>query len=126
MNANDVMGKCLIAKQTVNVRSNASLTSSVIGQVSVNQVIGPVYSWVEKDGYVWWMVDYSIPGQSPGAYWVAQLPGAWKLTECSGARLDGSTFESNKEDKDVNILETGLKFFQWAIIAVVGILIFKK
>lgn len=124
MNANDVIGKCLLAKQSVNVRSRASLTAEVIGQVTPNQVIGPVYSWVEKEGYVWWMVDYTIPGKSPGAYWVAQIPGAWKLQECLGANMSGDTF--SQKDEDVNILETGLKFFQWAIIAIVGILIFKK
>jgi len=123
MNANDVIGKCLEAKQTINIRKRASLSSEVIGQVAPGQIVGPVYSWVERDGYIWWMFDYTIPGNAPGAYWVAQVPGGFKLRDCMGST---ESVNVNKKDDDVNILETSLRWFQWAIIGVVGILIFKK
>jgi hypothetical protein len=78
MTAADVIGKYLIAELEVPV--SATPGGTPVGVVQKGIVVGPVYSWVEKNGRLYWMFDYTIPGQSPGAYYAEHRPQFWKLS----------------------------------------------
>jgi hypothetical protein len=61
MTAADVIGKYLIAEKDVPIVSFPG--SSPIGVVQKGLVVGPVYSWIEKGGKLYWAFDYTIPGK---------------------------------------------------------------
>jgi hypothetical protein len=52
MTAADVIGKYLIAEKDVPIVSFPG--SSPIGVVQKGLVVGPVYSWIEKGGKLYW------------------------------------------------------------------------
>jgi hypothetical protein len=78
MTAADVIGKYLIAERDVPVVSFPG--APPIGIVQKGLVVGPVYSWIEKGGKLYWAFDYTIPGQAPGAYYAEHKPEFWKLS----------------------------------------------
>jgi hypothetical protein len=78
MTAADVIGKYLIAEKDVPIVSFPG--SSPIGVVQKGLVVGPVYSWIEKNGKLYWLFDYTIPGQAPGAFYAEHRPEFWKLS----------------------------------------------
>lgn len=79
MTANEVIGKMLIAEQDVPLYAYASTAAPVVGIVPKGNSFGPIYSWVEKNGKLWWMFDYTIPGNLPGAYYCIHDPKKLKL-----------------------------------------------
>jgi hypothetical protein len=87
MTAADVIGKYLIAEKDVPIVSFPG--SAPIGVVQKGLVVGPVYSWIEKGGKLYWAFDYTIPGQAPGAYYAEHRPEFWKLstTGAGGAQV---------------------------------------
>ena len=87
MTAADVIGKYLIAERDVPIVSFPG--SAPIGVVQKGLVVGPVYSWIEKGGKLYWAFDYTIPGQAPGAYYAEHRPEFWKLstTGAGGAQV---------------------------------------
>lgn len=87
MTAADVIGKYLIAEKDVPIVSFPG--SAAIGVVQKGLVVGPVYSWIEKGGKLYWAFDYTIPGQAPGAYYAEHRPEFWKLstTGAGGAQV---------------------------------------
>ena len=87
MTAADVIGKYLIAEKNVPIVSFPG--SAPIGVVQKGLVVGPVYSWIEKGGKLYWAFDYTIPGQAPGAYYAEHRPEFWKLstTGAGGAQV---------------------------------------
>jgi hypothetical protein len=78
MTANDVIGKYLIAERDVPIF--AFLGGSQIGMVNKGLVVGPVYSWIERNNKLYWQFDYTIPGNAPGAYYAEHRPEFWKLS----------------------------------------------
>lgn len=87
MTAADVIGKYLIAEKDVPIVSFPG--SAPIGVVQKGLVVGPVYSWIEKGGKLYWAFDYTIPGKAPGAYYAEHRPEFWKLssTGAGGAQV---------------------------------------
>ena len=71
MTAADVIGKYLIAEMDVPVLATPG--GAPIGLVQKGIVVGPVYSWIETNGKLYWMFDYTIPGKAPGAYYACLL-----------------------------------------------------
>ena len=82
MTAADVIGKYLIAEKDVPIVSFPG--SAPIGVVQKGLIVGPVYSWIEKGGKLYWLFDYTIPGQAPGAYYAEHRPEFWKLSSTGG------------------------------------------
>ena len=78
MTANDVIGKYLIAERDVPLFSFPG--GSQIGMVNKGLVVGPVYSWIEKNNKLYWQFDYTIPGNAPGSYYAEHRPEFWKLS----------------------------------------------
>ena len=83
MDANDVIGKYLIAEVDVPIYKYPNATK--IGFVKKGIVVGPVYSWVLENGELFWMFDYTIPGQTPSAYYAPHDPSFWKLSTAPGS-----------------------------------------
>ena len=78
MTANDVICKYLIAERDVPIFAFAG--GSQIGMVNKGLVVGPVYSWIERNNKLYWQFDYTIPGNAPGAYYAEHRPEFWKLS----------------------------------------------
>ena len=82
MKASDVIGKYLIAEQDVPVTNYPN--GQQIGVVRKGTVVGEVYSYVQRGNDIFWQFDYTIPGQTPGAYWALHKPSYWKLSTTAG------------------------------------------
>ena len=78
MTANDVINKFLIAQQDRPIFAFPG--GSQIGVVKKGLVVGPVYSWIEKNNKLYWQFDYTIPGNAPGSYYAEHRPEFWKLS----------------------------------------------
>lgn len=124
MTADDVIGSCLIAKSVTNIRETPSLNGKIVGTITPGQIVGPIYSWVERDGYVWWMFDYTIPGNTPGAYYVAHRSTAFKLTNCvTSQNLVPQSEERSVVDTIINFIKDSF----WTVVAVIVLIqILKK
>lgn len=82
MTAADVLGRFLIAREDVPVYDLPNGTR--IGEIKKGNSTSEVYSYVVRNGQVWWMFDYTIPGQAPGAYYVMQKTGRFTLSAAPG------------------------------------------
>ena len=82
MTAADVLGRFLIAREDVPVYDLPNGTR--IGEIKKGNSTSEVYSYVIRNGQVWWMFDYTIPGQQPGAYYVMQQAGRFTLSSVPG------------------------------------------
>ena len=82
MTAADVLGRYLIAREDVPVYDFPNGTR--IGTIPKGNSTAEVYSFVQRPGQVWWMFDYTIPGQTPGAYYVLQKDGRFTLSAAAG------------------------------------------
>lgn len=80
--AADVLGRYLIAREDVPVYDLPNGTR--IGEIKKGNSTAEVYSYVVRGGQVWWMFDYTIPGQAPGAYYVLQKDGRFSLSAAPG------------------------------------------
>ena len=79
--ANDVLGRYLIAREDVPVYDLPN--GARIGEIKKGNSTAEVYSYVVRNGQVWWQFDYTIPGQTPGAYYVLQKDGRFSLSATS-------------------------------------------
>ncbi len=82
MTAADVLGRYLIAKENVPVYDLPNGTR--IGEIKKGNSTAEVYSYVVRNGQVWWVFDYTIPGQTPGAYYVMHTPTRFSLSTVPG------------------------------------------
>lgn len=82
VSAADVVGRYLIAKEDVPVYDLPNGTR--IGEIKKGNSTAEVFSWVERNGQVWWAFDYTIPGQTPSSYYVLHKPGRFQLSAAPG------------------------------------------
>jgi len=82
MTAADVLGRYLIAREDVPVYDQPNGTR--IGEIKKGNSTAEVYSFVVRNGQVWWQFDYTIPGQTPGAYYVMQKDGRFSISTAPG------------------------------------------
>jgi len=82
MTAADVLGRYLIAREDVPVYDLPN--GNRIGEIKKGNSTAEVYSYVVRNGQVWWQFDYTIPGQTPGAYYVMQKDGRFSLSTAPG------------------------------------------
>lgn len=72
----------LIGRQfrtTENVPIYNYVGGTRIGEIKSGRITAPVYSYIVRDGALYFMFDYSIPGNAPGAYYASYKPGRFKL-----------------------------------------------
>lgn len=120
--ANDVLGRYLIAREDVPVYDLPNGTR--IGEIKKGNSTAEVYSYVVRNGQVWWQFDYTIPGQTPGAYYVLQKDGRFSLSAASGNVLvTPSTLPSVDVFPDASGIK---KYAVWGGLALAAILLLRK
>ena len=82
LTAADVIGRYLIAKKDVPVYDGPFGTR--IGTIKKGNSTSEVYSYLVRQGQVFWVFDYTIPGQTPSAYYALQSPDAFTLSNVPG------------------------------------------
>lgn len=92
--AAQVIGKSLIAKTKINIRRLPSQTAEILSVTKPGQTVGKVYSYVEKEGFIWWQLNNE---KGP---WVAHKAGWYSITalKSQGAK----TVEQEIEEKQEN------------------------
>jgi len=120
--ANDVLGRFLIAREDVPVYDLPNGTR--IGEIKKGNSTAEVYSYVVRNGQVWWQFDYTIPGQTPGAYYVLQKDGRFSLSAAPG---NVAVSPSNLPGVDVFPDASGIKKYAvWGGLALAAILLLRK
>jgi len=82
MKPEDVVGRYLIALEDVPVYNYPNGTR--IGTINKGNSTAEVYSYILKPGQVWFMFDYTIPGTTPGAYYVLDKENRFRLSQAQG------------------------------------------
>jgi len=116
VNAADIIGKTLIAKTNVNIRSSPTTNAKVLSVAKSGNNVGIVYSWVYgkdakgvKDGSVWWQLE--------GEGFVKHVTGwyDYKSLQDQGVKTTAEKLEEKKEedkgwgDKLADFLKGGTK-----------------
>jgi hypothetical protein len=115
--ANDVLGRYLIALEDVPVYDLPNGTR--IGEIKKGNSTAEVYSYVVRNGQVWWQFDYTIPGQTPGAYYVMQKDGRFRLSQAAGnVNVSPSALPS------VDVFPAGFDLKKYAVWGGLGLLAF--
>lgn len=97
----DIVGKTLIAKKKVAIKRQPSDTAPTVYTVSPGETVGVVYSWVSRDGSIWWM--YYDTNKNP--YYTRHEPGLYdvKALAAQGAvSLDEIRDAEKKADSPVS------------------------
>jgi hypothetical protein len=123
VSANDVLGRYLIALEDVPVYDIPNGTR--IGEIKKGNSTAEVYSYVQRPGgQVWWQFDYTIPGQTPGAYYVLQKDGRFRLSSAAGnVNVTPSSLPG------VDVFPNGMDIKKYAIyggLALAALLLLKK
>jgi hypothetical protein len=94
-----------------------------IGEIKKGNSTAEVYSYVVRNGQVWWQFDYTIPGQAPGAYYVMQKDGRFSLSTAPGnVNVSPSTLPS------IDVFPSGgmQKYLVWGGLGLLALLVLKK
>lgn len=94
INADQVVGKTLIAQTAVPLKRSAFATAPVIYTVARGGTVGVVYSWVKTDGVLYWQF-YDANGLP---YYAEHRPGRFSLDALQ--QQGGQTLEDIKEEKE--------------------------
>jgi hypothetical protein len=121
--ASQVVGRYLIAREDVPVYNFPNGTR--IGTINKGNSTAEVYSFVQRPGQVWFMFDYTIPGSTPGAYYVLDKDGRFSLSTAPG-----NVIVSPSSLPSVDVFPSGggkIKTFAlYGIIGVLALLLLKK
>jgi hypothetical protein len=113
--ADDAVGRYLIALEDVPVYNYPNGTR--IGTINKGNSTAEVYSYVQRPGQVWFMFDYTIPGTTPGAYYVLAKDGRFRLSTAAGnVIVDPSSLPS------VDVFPEGSQLKKYAIFGALGLL----
>jgi hypothetical protein len=82
LKASDVLGRYLIAQEDVPVYDLPNGTR--IGEIKKGNSTAEVFSYVQRGNDVWWAFDYTVPGKTPGSYYVLHKPNRFKLSAARG------------------------------------------
>jgi hypothetical protein len=115
MNADDAIGRYLIAREDVPVYNYPNGTR--IGTINKGNSTAEVYSYVTRPGQVWFMFDYTIPGTTPGAYYVLAKDGRFSLSTAAG-----NVIVSPASLPSVDVFPAGSQLKKYAIFGVLGLL----
>ena len=116
MRPEDVVGRYLIAREDVPVYNFPNGTR--IGELKKGNSTAEVYSYVVKPGgQVWWQFDYTIPGQTPSAYYVLQKDGRFSLSSAQG-----NVIVSPSSLPGVDVFPKGSQVKTFALYGIIGVL----
>jgi hypothetical protein len=106
-NAEEIIGKTLFAKGfPVNLRQYASTEAPIISKTQPGEIVGQVYSYLNKPDGVWWQ----IQRPTGGAVWARHNPAAFDLKALKEQGVK-STEERRKEEEE-KALTPGEKFIK--------------
>jgi hypothetical protein len=115
LKADDVVGRYLIALEDVPVYNYPNGTR--IGTINKGNSTAEVYSYILKPGQVWFMFDYTIPGTTPGAYYVLDKENRFRLSNAAG-----NVIVSPASLPSVDVFPSGSQLKKYAIFGVFGLL----
>ena len=116
MKPEDVIGRYLIARENVPVYNYPNGTR--IGEIKKGNSTAEVYAYVVRPGgQVWWQFDYTIPGQTPGAYYVLQKDGRFSLSSAQG-----NVIVSPASLPGVDVFPKGSQVKTFALYGIIGVL----
>jgi hypothetical protein len=115
LKADDVVGRYLIALEDVPVYNYPNGTR--IGTINKGNSTAEVYSYILKPGQVWFMFDYTIPGTTPGAYYVLDKENRFRLSNAAG-----NVIVSPASLPSVDVFPAGSQLKKYAIFGVLGLL----
>jgi len=113
--ASQVVGRYLIAREDVPVYDFPNGTR--IGTINKGNSTAEVYSFVQRPGQVWFMFDYTIPGSTPGAYYVLDKEGRFSLSTAPG-----NVIVSPSSLPGVDVFPKGSQLKTFALYGVIGLL----
>jgi len=113
--AADAIGRYLIAREDVPVYDLPNGTR--IGTINKGNSTAEVYSYVQRPGQVWFMFDYTIPGQTPGAYYVLAKDGRFSLSTAPG-----NVIVSPSSLPGVDVFPAGSQLKKYTIFGAIGLL----
>jgi hypothetical protein len=119
--ASQVVGRYLIAREDVPVYNFPNGTR--IGTINKGNSTAEVYSFVQRPGQVWFMFDYTIPGSTPGAYYVLDKEGRFSLSTAAG-----NVIVSPASLPSVDVFPAGgiKKYALFGALGLLALLILKK
>ena len=118
----NVLGRYLIAKKDVPIYDSPFGTR--IGTIKKGNSTAEVYSFLVRQGQRFWMFDYTIPGQTPGAYYALDSPDNFSLSSVPGNVVIAPNVLPSV---DVFPKSSQLKTFAlYGIIGVLALLLLKK
>jgi len=113
--ASQVVGRYLITREDVPVYNYPNGTR--IGTIAKGNSTAEVYSFVQRPGQVWFMFDYTIPGTTPGAYYVLDKEGRFSLSNAPG-----NVIVSPNELPGVDVFPAGSQLKTFALYGIIGVL----
>ena len=115
LNVNQVLDRYLIALEDVPVYNFPNGTR--IGTINKGNSTAEVYSFVQRPGQVWFMFDYTIPGSTPGAYYVLDKEGRFSLSTAPG-----NVIVSPSSLPSVDVFPKGSQLKTFALYGIIGVL----
>lgn len=92
--ANDIVGKTLIAKRAVSLKREPADMSATIYTTKMGETVGVVYSYVTRNGVVWWM----FYDQNHRPYYAKQEVGVFDVGALNAQ--GANSLESVQEQKE--------------------------
>ena len=116
LNVNQVLDRYLIALEDVPVYNFPNGTR--IGTINKGNATARVYSYVTRPGgQLWFEFDYTIPGQTPGAYYALQSPDNFSLSN-----VPGNVVISPNVLPSVDVFPAGSQLKTFALYGIIGVL----
>lgn len=121
-NASQIIGKDLYAKKKITVRKSPSDTAAVAYTVNNGNRVGTVYSYLTRDGAIWWMLtDNNYVKHEQNAFSIQAL-------REQGAKTS-EELEKEKEDKNKpafeKFMEAAGKVLKYGAFAVGGFILLR-
>jgi hypothetical protein len=130
MLASEVIGKYVEPKESIVYYDRPE--GNVLGQLQRGIIYGPVYSYIEKNGQLYWMFDYTLPGKTPGAWYIKHKKDTMLLrADTTGTGTGGDNVIAGElpdiKNSPISELVKNLKRFGWLVaLVVIGLFLNKR
>lgn len=103
----EIIGKTLFGLKDVNIYHLPSTASGIIKTVVAGQPVGVVYSYVEREGAIWWQL------QNSG--YVKHQKGTFSTSALKDQGAIDELTKNTKPTTGAQVLETLYKTLKWAL-----------
>lgn len=115
--ADQIVGKTLIAKKPVALKRLPAKSAPTVYTVPTGGTVGVVYSWIQRDGLLWWMFYDS----NQKTYYAQQQPNTYDMGALGAQGVESLEQVQEDEEKAESpvsyYLEKYLKPIMWAGVA---------